>query len=88
MESAELLLTANQLADAVSRAYYGAFHYARLLLFGEEPVTHAGVSTTSSAMMSRSELWRAHRKRNVPDGTIPRGTRVAGDSSCLLIVPE
>lgn len=29
----------------MSRAYYGAFHYARALLLtlGEEPVTHAGV---------------------------------------------
>lgn len=45
MRSAELLLAANMLADAVSRAYYGAFHYARalLLMFGEEPVTHVGV---------------------------------------------
>ena len=45
MQSAELLLAANMFADAVSRAYYGAFHYARalLLMLGEEPVTHAGV---------------------------------------------
>jgi uncharacterized protein (UPF0332 family) len=45
LESAEILLTAAQLADAVSRAYYGAFHYARalLLMLGEEPVTHAGL---------------------------------------------
>ena len=45
MESAELLLAANKLADAVSRAYYGAFHYARalLLMLGEEPLTHSGV---------------------------------------------
>jgi uncharacterized protein (UPF0332 family) len=33
------------LADAVSRAYYGAFHYARalLLMLGEEAISHAGV---------------------------------------------
>jgi len=45
LDSAELLLRAGKLADAVSRAYYGAFHYARALLLtlGEEPVTHAGV---------------------------------------------
>ncbi len=45
LESAELLLGAGKLADAVSRAYYGAFHYARALLLtlGEEPITHAGV---------------------------------------------
>lgn len=45
LESAELLLRAGKAADAVSRAYYAAFHYARALLLtlGEEPITHAGV---------------------------------------------
>jgi uncharacterized protein (UPF0332 family) len=45
LESAELLLAAGKAADAVSRAYYAAFHYARALLLtlGEEPITHAGV---------------------------------------------
>lgn len=45
LESAELLLTAGKAADAVSRAYYAAFHYARalLLVLGEDPITHAGV---------------------------------------------
>ena len=45
LKSAELLLGAGQLADAVSRAYYAAYHYARALLLtvGEEPRTHGGV---------------------------------------------
>jgi len=45
LESARILLAAALHADAVSRAYYGAFHYARALLLtlGEEPETHAGV---------------------------------------------
>jgi uncharacterized protein (UPF0332 family) len=45
LSSAELLLAAGHAADAVGRADYGAFHYARALLFtlGEDPVTHAGV---------------------------------------------
>jgi uncharacterized protein len=45
LESAELLLAARKAADAVSRAYYAAFHYARALLLslGEDPITHAGV---------------------------------------------
>ena len=44
-ESAELLLAAGKLADAVSRAYYAAFHYARamLLTLGEEARTHGGL---------------------------------------------
>lgn len=45
LRSAELLLDAGQLADAVSRAYYAAFHYARALLLtlGEEARTHSGL---------------------------------------------
>jgi uncharacterized protein (UPF0332 family) len=45
LESAEILFNAGKLADAVSRAYYGAFHYARalLLMLGEEPISHAGL---------------------------------------------
>ncbi len=45
LESARILLAAALHADAVSRAYYAAFHYARALLLtvGEEPETHAGL---------------------------------------------
>jgi uncharacterized protein (UPF0332 family) len=45
LESAEILGAAGKLADAVSRAYYGAFHYARALLLtlGEETRTHGGL---------------------------------------------
>ncbi len=45
LESARVLLAAALHADAVSRAYYGAFHYARamLLTVGEEADTHGGV---------------------------------------------
>lgn len=45
LESAQILLAAGKLADAVSRAYYGAFHYARAMLIavGEEPRTHGGL---------------------------------------------
>jgi uncharacterized protein (UPF0332 family) len=45
LESARILLAAGKHADAVSRAYYGAFHFARALLLTlpEEPRTHGGV---------------------------------------------
>ena len=45
LRSAELLLVAGQTADAVSRAYYAAFHHARALLLtlGEEARTHGGL---------------------------------------------
>lgn len=45
LASAKILLGAGQPADAVSRAYYAAFHYARALLLtaGEESKTHGGV---------------------------------------------
>jgi uncharacterized protein (UPF0332 family) len=43
--AAELLLGAGLFRDAVSRAYYGAFHFACALLLsaGEEARTHGGV---------------------------------------------
>jgi uncharacterized protein (UPF0332 family) len=39
LEAAEILLSSGKLADAISRAYYAAFHYARALLLslGEDP---------------------------------------------------
>ena len=45
LASARLLLTGKQAPDAVSRAYYAAFHYARALLLtaGEEAKTHGGL---------------------------------------------
>lgn len=45
LKSADLLLNGGQYADAVGRAYYASFHYARALLLtvGEEPKTHAGL---------------------------------------------
>jgi uncharacterized protein (UPF0332 family) len=46
LAEAEILLVANRLAGAVSRAYYGAYHYARglLLTLGEEPRSHGGLT--------------------------------------------
>ena len=43
--SAQILLDADQWADAVSRAYYAAFHHARalVLMTGGQPRSHAGV---------------------------------------------
>jgi uncharacterized protein (UPF0332 family) len=45
LESAEILLSAAKHADAVSRAYYAAFHHAcaLLLIAGEQARRHAGV---------------------------------------------
>jgi uncharacterized protein (UPF0332 family) len=45
MSSARILAGAGEHADAVSRAYYAAFHYARALLLtvGEESKTHGGL---------------------------------------------
>jgi uncharacterized protein (UPF0332 family) len=45
LESAQILLSAGKHADAVSRAYYGAFHFARALLLtlAQEPRTHGGI---------------------------------------------
>jgi uncharacterized protein (UPF0332 family) len=56
LKSAELLQAAGQYADAVSRAYYGAFHYARalLLMLGEEATTHGGVDRLLQRDLVRS----------------------------------
>jgi uncharacterized protein len=45
LDSARILLQAGKHADAVSRAYYAVFHYARALLLteGTEVKTHGGV---------------------------------------------
>ncbi len=45
LRSARLLCDAGEAADAVSRAYYAALHYARALLLtrATEPRTHRGV---------------------------------------------
>jgi uncharacterized protein (UPF0332 family) len=50
LRAAEELLKLGLPNDAVSRAYYAAFHYARalLLLEGLEPKTHRGVVTLLS----------------------------------------
>ncbi len=45
LESADILLAAGKYADAVSRAYYGAFHHAcaLLLMSGQQARRHGGV---------------------------------------------
>ena len=45
LRAAEALIAAGLPNDAISRAYYAAFHYARALLLvrGLEPKTHRGV---------------------------------------------
>ena len=45
LQAAEALLALGLFSDAVSRAYYAAFHHACALLLveGAEPRTHAGV---------------------------------------------
>jgi uncharacterized protein (UPF0332 family) len=56
LEAAEILVAARKHADAVSRAYYGAFHYARALLLtlGEEARTHGGVERLLQRDLVRS----------------------------------
>lgn len=45
LDSARILLAAGKYADSVSRAYYGAFHYAR----------------RSSSFRRRATSWRVRR---------------------------
>lgn len=65
LKSAELLLGAGQYADAVSRAYYGAFHYARalLLMLGEEARTHGGVERLLQRELVRTGRFDPEKAR-------------------------
>jgi uncharacterized protein (UPF0332 family) len=56
VDEAQILLAAGRLAGAVSRAYYGAFHYARALLLtiGEEPRSHGGLTRLLQSNFTRS----------------------------------
>ncbi len=58
LRAARVLFAEQLFADAVSRAYYAAFHYARALLLtiGEEAKTHAGVE-----LLLQRELVRTGR---------------------------
>jgi hypothetical protein len=58
LRAAEALLALSLHNDAVSRAYYAAFHYARalLLLRGLEPKTHRGVLSLLSEHYERPAL--------------------------------
>ncbi len=101
LESAEILLSAGKLADAVSRAYYGAFHYARalLLMLGEEPVTHAGLERLLHRDLVRTGMLdpdiarlfaRLQKMRQDADYTsefvfTANGTREEVNASCQFV---
>ncbi len=55
LRAAEALLALGLANDAVSRAYYAAFHYARalLLLEGLEPKTHRGFWTVPEGVLDQ-----------------------------------
>lgn len=59
--AASVLLAAGLAADAVSRAYYAAFHYARAVLLSasEEPRTHGGVDRLLQRDFVRTGLFEA-----------------------------
>ncbi len=58
LRAAEELLRCELWNDAVSRAYYAAFHFARaaLLTLGVEPATHTGVSAMLGLHLVRAGL--------------------------------
>jgi hypothetical protein len=65
--SARLLLDAGELADAVSRAYYAAFHRARALLLteGVEPKRHGTVDRLVQRDFVRTGLLDAKLASNL-----------------------
>lgn len=60
-ESAEILLAAGILGDATSRAYCGAFHYARALLLtrGDAPQSHHDLERQLYRDIVRPDLLEA-----------------------------
>ncbi|MGQ0507190.1 MAG: HEPN domain-containing protein [Myxococcaceae bacterium] len=59
LRAAEALLSLGLHSDAVSRAYYGAFHFLRALLFsrGVEPKTHSGAIHLFNTELVRQDLF-------------------------------
>ena len=80
LESADILLEAGKHADAVSRAYYAAFHHAcaLLLMSGEQARRHAGVerllqrdlvrSGKLDAAVARSQAHLLEDRQDADDG--------------------
>jgi len=64
LRAADALLGLGLPNDAVSRAYYAAFHYARALLLTEglEPKTHRGVVDLLIEHFERGDIWRETSK--------------------------
>ncbi len=60
LETAELLLDNDRLADAAGRAYYSMFHAAKALLkiYGREPKPHEGLISEFGLVFVKTGLCR------------------------------
>ncbi len=87
LRSAKLLLEAGELEDAVSRAYYAAHSAARavLLLLGESPSTHAGVSFKLWSRLVEKGLLEREYARIL---NLLRETREEGDYTPVFTLSE
>lgn len=87
-KSAELLREAGQWRDSVGRYYYAAFHAARaaLLARGQEPRTHAGVSSQFSRLFVRSGLLEPRHSRLL--GRLQRDREQADYSREVIFTEE
>ena len=65
LRAAEALIELGLFSDAISRAYYGAFHYLRALLLtrGIQPKSHAGVVSQFSLEFIRTGLLASKHNR-------------------------
>jgi uncharacterized protein len=70
LRAAQVLHAQGLFADAVSRAYYAAFHHARavLLTIVEEPNTHAGVEVLLQREFVRSGRFAPEARRVLAQG--------------------
>lgn len=88
LKAAEALVGLSLYADAVSRAYYGAFHYLRALLLsqGLEPKSHA-----SAIHLFNLEFVREGRLSNTHNrllGSLQRARELADYDAAVSFAPE
>jgi uncharacterized protein (UPF0332 family) len=87
-KAAEALVGLSLFADAVSRAYYAAFHYLRALLLarGVEPKSHSGAIHLFNLEFVRvGELSNSHNRLL---GSLQRSRELADYDAAVTFAPE
>lgn len=88
LRAADALLGLGLFADAVSRAYYGAFHLLRALLLsrGVEPKTHAGAIHLFNVELVRKGVFASSHNRLL--GGLQRARELADYDAAIAFSAE